>query len=102
METMLLQNCWEFKGCVKMDCPARFEKKLNGIHGGVNAGRACWVVAGTRCGKGGEPQGTYAHKHHDCMQCEFYLKVRKEEFTRKDGHFVYGPTLVEMVSGAAV
>lgn len=48
-------NCWEFKKCGRESggahaydfgvCPAATEKRLNGTHGGKNAGRACWVVA---------------------------------------------------------
>jgi hypothetical protein len=63
--------------CHKELCPAHSEKRLNGVHGGVNAGRACWVVAGTRCG--GVVQGEFAQKIGNCMKCEFYLSVVKEE-----------------------
>jgi hypothetical protein len=71
------KNCWEFMGCKKELCAAHSEKRLNGIHGGINAGRACWVVAGTRCG--GQVQGDYAQKIGNCMKCDFYLDVAKEE-----------------------
>ena len=37
-------------------CPVTEHRKLHGIHGGVNAGRACWIVAGTMCG--GKAVGT--------------------------------------------
>ncbi len=73
-------NCWEIKKCGKTDdlpCPAHRETKLHGVHGGINAGRACWVVAGTLCG--GEEQGTFAKKHRDCEKCDFYGHVRREE-----------------------
>lgn len=70
-------NCWEHLGCHFEGCPAHSERRLNGIHGGLNAGRACWVVAGTRCG--GEVQGEFAQKSGNCMKCEFYLKVVSEE-----------------------
>jgi len=53
------------------------EKSLDGIHGGKNAGRACWVVAGTMCR--GKVQGTFAKKFKDCRRCNFYIKVRLEE-----------------------
>ena len=53
-------NCWDFKECGKKangnhtkehdTCPAFLNSKLDGIHGGTNAGRACWIVAGTKCG----------------------------------------------------
>lgn len=51
-------NCWEKKNCDKLDCPARSETKLDGIHGGKNGGRACWVIAGTKCKDA--PQGKFA------------------------------------------
>jgi hypothetical protein len=81
------QNCWEFKRCGRQPggahaaefgvCPASTEKRLNGVHGGRNAGRACWVVAGTFCR--GEVQGEFAKKFRSCRNCEFYLKVKEEE-----------------------
>lgn len=53
------------------------EKRLDGIHGGEKAGRACWIIAGTFCK--GEVQGTFAIKTKNCGKCDFYQKVRKEE-----------------------
>jgi hypothetical protein len=53
------------------------ETSLDGQHGGKNAGRACWVVAGTLCE--GEVQGAFADKYDDCRQCSFYQRVREEE-----------------------
>ena len=80
-------NCWEIKQCgresggIKVselgECPASTETKLNGIHGGQNAGRACWVVAGSMCD--GTIQGTYADKYKNCAMCDFYMKVKSEE-----------------------
>jgi hypothetical protein len=79
-------NCWEFKKCgrepggARIDlgvCPSATEKKLHGTHGGTNAGRACWVVAGTMCR--GKVQGTYAIKYENCEKCDFYKKVVEEE-----------------------
>ena len=90
-------NCWEFKGCGREPggeniadcgiCPASIEEKLDGIHGGKNAGRACWAVAGTMCE--GEAEGTFARKQKMCSECDFYLTVRGEE---GDEHFV--PTFI--------
>jgi CheY-like chemotaxis protein len=59
-------------------CPAVVEDRLEGEHGGTNAGRACWVVDGTLCN--GKVQGTFAEKFKDCQQCAFYKAVREEEF----------------------
>ena len=58
-------------------CAAARTSPLHGVHGGKNAGRACWVVAGTACG--GEVSGTYADKFRTCQVCPFYLHVKKEE-----------------------
>jgi hypothetical protein len=81
------QNCWEFKQCGReVDgkkvkelgiCPATTEERLDGVHGGENAGRACWVVAGTFCK--GQVQGTFAQKYENCEICDFYKKVKEEE-----------------------
>ena len=80
-------NCWEFKKCgrepggAKADalgvCPAATETRVDGINGGKNGGRICWAVSGTLCGD--EVQGTFAKKVADCMQCDFYKLVCKEE-----------------------
>jgi hypothetical protein len=80
-------NCWEFKKCGRQEggeharflgvCPSSTEKRLDGVHGGTNAGRACWVVTGTYCR--GETQGTFAQKFISCVACDFYLHVKKGE-----------------------
>ena len=78
-------NCWEHNKCsvglgsVKngQTCPVVLETKLNKVHDGHNAGRACWVVAGTYCR--GEVQGTFAKKYANCEKCNFYQQVRQEE-----------------------
>jgi len=81
-------NCWEFKQCGRQPqgihvydkglCPAAAEDALDGIHDGTNAGRTCWVVSGTLCK--GVVQGTFAQKFKNCEACDFYQKVRQEEF----------------------
>ena len=80
-------NCWEFKGCKREPdsdkvselavCPSATETRLNGVHGGKNAGRACWAVAGTMCE--GKRQGSFSEKYDNCMNCDFYKTVKKEE-----------------------
>jgi hypothetical protein len=80
-------NCWEFKKCgrepggAKVNelgiCPASTDTRLDGTHGGKNAGRACWVVAGSYCG--GKIQGTFAQKYGNCSKCDFFQKVKEEE-----------------------
>jgi hypothetical protein len=54
-------------------CPAATDSQYDGLHGGTNAGRACWLVAGTMCK--GEVQGTFAHKYKDCAICDFYCMM---------------------------
>lgn len=81
------KNCWEFKGCGRElggknakeqgICPAAIYRKLDGVHGGRNAGRACWLVAGTMCT--GRVQGTFAQEYKDCLKCDFYNLIKKEE-----------------------
>jgi nucleoside-diphosphate-sugar epimerase len=58
-------------------CPAARDKRLDRVHGGINSGRACWVVAGTFCG--GTVQGSFARKQVACKRCDFYSKVHHEE-----------------------
>ncbi len=80
-------NCWEFKKCGRQPggqktaelgvCPAATSTVLDGTHGGKNAGRACWVVAGSLCG--GKIQGTYAKKLLNCWRCEFMNRIKQEE-----------------------
>ena len=82
-------NCWEFKKCGRQPggenveimgvCPAAVEKSLDGIHRGDNAGRACWIIAGTYCQ--GKVQGDYAAKIDNCTECDFFRKVIAEEHT---------------------
>ena len=81
------KNCWEHKKCGRepggsnsLDlgiCPATTEKKLDKINNGNYAGRSCWALTGTMCG--GKIQGTYAAKFGNCLHCDFYRRVVKEE-----------------------
>ncbi|MCL4456066.1 MAG: hypothetical protein M1147_07105 [Nitrospirae bacterium] len=81
------RNCWEFMNCWREVggekakelgvCPAATYTKLDSAHGGKNAGRVCWIVAGTMCG--GKVEGSFAKKYEDCRRCEFYQKVKEEE-----------------------
>jgi len=96
------QNCWEFKRCGRQPqglkthelgvCPASVEERLDGIHEGTNAGRTCWVVAGTYCK--GEIQGTYSKKTSSCMACDFYKKLKDEEGEGLIGSFTLLTKLV--------
>lgn len=81
------KNCWEVKNCGREPggrktnvlgvCPAASDSSCDGIHGGKNAGRICWAVAGTFCG--GKVQGDFAKKIVSCMLCEFFKQVKYHE-----------------------
>ncbi len=80
-------NCWEFMHCERQPggakvgelgvCPATLHEGFNGAHGGIAAGRVCWLVVGSFCG--GKIQGTFAEKYKDCTKCAFMALVQKEE-----------------------
>jgi hypothetical protein len=86
-------NCWDFKKCGREPggakskdlgvCPAALEKRLQATNSGSNGGRACWAITGTLCG--GKVQGTFATKVGNCLQCEFYQLVAKEEGSAHQG-----------------
>ena len=83
------RNCWEVQKCGREPggknvmkngvCPAATIHSLDGVHGGKNAGRSCWLVAGTWCG--GQVVGSLAIKYQDCQKCEFFKMVKEEEGT---------------------
>jgi hypothetical protein len=87
-------NCWEFNGSNQTcnDCPVTAEERLDGVHGGTNAGRACWVVVGTRCN--GESSGTFAQKYDQCHECAFYKTVAKEEGSQ----FIFSAVLTNLLN----
>ena len=103
MEKKKKQNCWEFKKCGREPggahahdlgvCPATLEGKLDGVHEGKNAGRSCWVLAGTLCK--GEVQGSFAQKYKNCEICDFYKKVKEEEFPR----FILASLIIKKLNG---
>ena len=80
------KNCWEFTACGREPgganvhelgiCPAAIARDCDGIHGGVCGGRACWAISGTLCD--GRLQGTIASKLKNCLKCEFYQEVLRE------------------------
>ncbi len=81
------KNCWEFKKCGREPggayvkemgvCPSAIEIRLDGINYGRNAGRTCWALTGTLCD--GRVQGTFAGKLGNCLLCDFYQLVKREE-----------------------
>lgn len=84
---MSRMNCWEFKKCGRQPggnntrelgiCPASVETRTDKVNNGKNGGRVCWVIAGTFCE--GKKQGSFASKIGNCLSCEFYYLVQKEE-----------------------
>ncbi|MDH4321753.1 MAG: ATP-binding protein [Desulfobulbaceae bacterium] len=58
-------------------CPAASEEKLDGVNGGVNGGRACWMVAGTNCASRMGDNADF--KSSACYNCRFFQQVRREE-----------------------
>ena len=87
------RNCWEHKQCGREPggrrsrelgvCPVAVTDELHGAHGGLNAGRACWVVEGSLCG--GRVQGDYAKKLSECWRCDFFNAVKTNESASPDG-----------------
>jgi hypothetical protein len=84
---MSKMNCWEFMKCGKHVengktdrsdvCPVAIEKTANGLNGGVNGGRICWIVADMCCRRWMPCQD---NKRNDpCFSCEFRFKVMAEE-----------------------
>ena len=98
---MKKQNCWEFKQCGREGtddifqetdaCPASTETCTDKINEGKNAGRSCWVVAGTFCRD--EVQCDAAKDLSSCMECDFYELVKREQKHK----FITGSELVEII-----
>ncbi len=97
------KNCWEVMDCGKGPrssgnafetiCPAATNITLDGMNGGKNAGRACWLIAGTFCDK--FIHGTFAEKMKSCSQCRFYKLVNQSQghtCMNREGIAVYGVT----------
>ncbi len=94
------KNCWDVMNCGfgpgnpdGRVCPAASEERLNGVHGGTNAGRACWVVKGTLCDE--DESKTFARKMETCIRCPFYRRVRAEEVDLKPHHELLLRTNIE-------
>lgn len=93
------QNCWEFKKCGREPggekvetlgvCPAATSQALNGGNDGNNGGRICWLISATLCQN--EIQGDFFQKIANCVKCDFFKTVFKEE----SGRFDYGMRYLE-------
>jgi hypothetical protein len=95
------QNCWEAKRCGRQPgghrakegiCPVAKESRLHGVHDGTNAGRSCWIVAGSLCGD--KVQGSFTGKFGNCMKCPFFAQVRDEE----GGRYQMAVSLLERIA----
>ncbi len=80
------KNCWEVKGCGQqrrehnntlVKCPVPEMAASDGINGGKNAGRICWLIANTMCR--GDNATTFEDMIKVCTECDFYKLVREEE-----------------------
>ncbi|MCL5021887.1 MAG: hypothetical protein M1497_00685 [Nitrospirae bacterium] len=80
-------NCWEFMKCGReLDgekakefgvCPAATYPYADGLNGGINGGRICWVIVGSySCHTG---KTSLARKKNICFDCKFHEKVLLEE-----------------------
>jgi len=68
-------NCWDVKKCCnetgnKKICSVKKESIANGLNGGINGGRICWVIMDSHCKQKARTA---------CFQCEFHYKVKAEE-----------------------
>ena len=80
-------NCWVHKRCGREPggalvhdrgvCPAAVLFEADGIHGGKNAGRACWAIEGTFCD--GDVQASFLEKLRHCAGCDFRRSVEWDE-----------------------
>lgn len=64
------KRCWDF-----MHCGAERDKSCLVVE--QEAGRTCWLVAGTLCG--GEVVCGHAKEIDSCKSCDFYKKVKSGE-----------------------
>ena len=77
-------NCWEFKQCgrepggARVDklgiCSVSVEASVDGMKGGKNGGRVCWVVKNLlRLSREDNPS------YEECNECEFFKLVMEEK-----------------------
>jgi hypothetical protein len=58
-------------------CPVSTKAVANGLNGGENGGRICWIIAesGCKC----KVKCSVRNVRHSCFQCEFRYKIMAEE-----------------------
>jgi len=59
------------------ECPVPSNANYNGINGGKNGGRVCWIILGTLCNENQQLVGT--RQLEGCADCDFYRAVKEEE-----------------------
>jgi hypothetical protein len=89
---MKKQNCWEHMKCGRQPgghstaasgvCPVSVHEALDGVHGGKNAGRACWAIDNSVCP---ELMRETEKKFSGCWKCGFYHRVKNEERSSSEG-----------------
>ncbi len=99
------RNCWDFMKCGKGPggsrvedegiCPVAEESMADGLNGGENGGRICWIIAET-CDND-KVQCSDFHRKDSCFSCEFRYKVMNEEgllnICKTTGHFLENSSL---------
>lgn len=80
-------NCWDFMKCGKGPggsrveeagiCPIAEETMADGLNGGENGGRICWIIAENCCIE--DVSCSEFHRKTSCFSCEFRYKVTMEE-----------------------
>jgi hypothetical protein len=58
------------------ECPIPKMMKYDGANGGTGAGRICWMAANSLSRN---KKIVCRNNRVSCMQCEFYLRVQREE-----------------------
>lgn len=82
------RNCWDVMQCGRQHggartnelgvCSVSTEKRLDGVNGGTNGGRSCWVLPLTLyCDD--KVRREFTKKFASCFYCRFYELVREEE-----------------------
>ena len=81
------KNCWDFKNCgrqpggihskEKGECVTASMSIYDGVNGGINGGRVCWMIAGISCED--QIQETFLHKLESCAKCDFHEAIKAEE-----------------------
>ena len=72
----VMKNCWEIKNCGREKRGSKVSEFGECVASKEGLGHSCWAIAGTLCG--GEVQGTFAQKEHNCMQCDVYKLYHRQ------------------------